>query len=527
MRKREPIDTNRSQVHGHDIYSQEVVGGISPGELLSKMMRREVWTAMVLPGFLLAQSFRADIPRVWDDRVMEELELPLASGLRPRHVSSDYYYRIPERPVWRTYPIYAPGREPAGYFARLQKLDPQPAFDPRQLRTKDDWMRAGRHVFESANTFTAIDFPFTDVRNPEWWTFTQAQTAKDGTLPYYRYVIRERGKVEVTFDSCASCHSRVLPDGNVIFGGPGSLAFARQWAYLIRKGPPAELTAPARSELMLFFGAPWINPDPLAAILSWTNGDLMRQLETIPRGVLPRQGTSLLYPAKIPDLIGIADRRYLDNTGLQQHRSMGDLMRYAAINNFIEEITEYDGFRPSGKLPPPEKLQRSSDADLYALALYLYSIQPPRSPYRRNSDARLGERVFAREGCGACHPAPLYTNNKLTPARGFRVPEQHRSRYAVLDVVVGTDPNLTLTTRRGTGYYRVPSLKGLWYRGPFEHNGSVATLEDWFDPRRLRADYVPTGYRGPSGRRAVPGHEFGLGLEADEKRALIAFLKTL
>ena len=37
-----------------------------------------------------------------------------------------------------------------------------------------------------------------------------------------------------------------------------------------------------------------------------------------------------------------------------------------------------------------------------------------------------------------------------------------------------------------TGYYKVPSLKGLWYRGPLEHNGSVATLEDWFDPRSLR-----------------------------------------
>jgi len=53
-------------------------------------------------------------------------------------------------------------------------------------------------------------------------------------------------------------------------------------------------------------------------------------------------------------------------------------------------------------------------------------------------------------------------------------------------VSVGTDPDLSLKTRRGTGYYKAPSLKGVWYRGPFEHNGSVLTLEDWFDPRRLR-----------------------------------------
>jgi cytochrome c peroxidase len=49
---------------------------------------------------------------------------------------------------------------------------------------------------------------------------------------------------------------------------------------------------------------------------------------------------------------------------------------------------------------------------------------------------------------------------------------------------IGTDPRSALTTRRGTGYYKVPSLKGVWYRGPFEHNGSIATLEDWFDPKK-------------------------------------------
>jgi hypothetical protein len=68
----------------------------------------------------------------------------------------------------------------------------------------------------------------------------------------------------------------------------------------------------------------------------------------------------------------------------------------------------------------------------------------------------------------------------------------------------------------------------LWYRGPLEHNGSVATLEEWFDAARLRTDHVPGGFRGHDGaRRGVPGHEFGLKLGGQEKAALIAFLKTL
>ena len=95
-------------------------------------------------------------------------------------------------------------------------------------------------------------------------------------------------------------------------------------------------------------------------------------------------------------------------------------------------------------------------------------------------------------------------------------------------VKLGTDPNLALKTRKGTGYYKVPSLKGLWYRGLIEHSGSIASLEEWFDRKRLRDDYVPSGWKAPGQKsRAVPGHEFGLDLPAGDKAALIAFLRTL
>ena len=113
----------------------------------------------------------------------------------------------------------------------------------------------------------------------------------------------------------------------------------------------------------------------------------------------------------------------------------------------------------------------------------------------------------------------------LLPVAGYKVDPKKND---VLNIPINTDPNLTLGTRRGTGYYKVPSLKGLWYRGPFEHSGSVATLEDWFDLRRLRDDYVPTGFRGYGvTTRAVKGHEWGLSLTDEERKALIAFLKTL
>ena len=98
------------------------------------------------------------------------------------------------------------------------------------------------------------------------------------------------------------------------------------------------------------------------------------------------------------------------------------------------------------------------------------------------------------------------------PVDGFTPPEEHKRRFAIHERRVGTDPRYALYSRKGTGYYKVPSLKGVWYRGPFEHNGRAATLEEWFDPARLAT---------------TPGHRYGLELKPAERTVLIAFLKTL
>ena len=103
---------------------------------------------------------------------------------------------------------------------------------------------------------------------------------------------------------------------------------------------------------------------------------------------------------------------------------------------------------------------RYSDEQLYALALYLYSLHPPGNPNHASDQTRRGARIFDSQGCASCHPAPLYTNNALTPAAGFRIPEGHLRQYNIVPVVVGTDPEATMATRRGTGYYKVPSLLG-------------------------------------------------------------------
>ena len=49
----------------------------------------------------------------------------------------------------------------------------------------------------------------------------------------------------------------------------------------------------------------------------------------------------------MPDLIGAKDRRYLDRTGLQEHRGIVDLMRYAALNQGADSLASYDGIIPA------------------------------------------------------------------------------------------------------------------------------------------------------------------------------------
>src|SRR5207247_9259389 len=96
-------------------------------------------------------------------------------------------------------------------------------------------------------------------------------------------------------------------------------------------------------------------------------------------------------------------------------------------------------------------------------------------------------------------------------AKVFVPPRVVPVRLDVLPLSVGTDPGLALMTRKGTGYYKVPSLKGVWYRGHYLHDGSIASLEEMFDPGRLQETHVPGGWM-PQGAKTyrIQGHEFGL-----------------
>ena len=479
---------------------------------------------------LAASAFQPEIPKTWTDAAVAALELPLANPkYSPVHISEQTYYRISERTIYKSYPVYHPSREPAGYLEWLKKQQPEIAFDASKLKTRADWVKAGEVVFNAPTSHNPVFFGAASLRDPSFYDATGMPVAKDGTIPFAGWVIRRKGEVELGSMGCNTCHTRVMTDGTVIPGAQGNNPGDRQGAWMLRRAGQAGGAAQVLERVRRFarqFEMPWLQDDPNQRARTMSLDELIAVGQAIPPGVTARSNTSMFVPPQIPDLIGVRERRHLDHTGLVRHESIGDLMRYSSL---VQDMVGLDRYGDSQ--PPPsvaDRRRRYSDQQLYALALYLYSLRPPPNPNRFDALAARGKKIFERERCARCHTPPLYTNNKLAAVDGFEPPADHKQRFDVLDERIGTDPRYALETHKGTGYYKVPSLKGLWYRGPFEHNGSVATLEDWFDSGRLRDDYVPTGYKGAGVEtRAVKGHEFGLNLSSSDRAALIAFLKTL
>lgn len=479
------------------------------------------------------------VPKIWDAGKLSDWATPLAGlNATPGFYSEQEYYAAPVDNL-RTYPMYHPRYEPANYRQSLVDRGPQPLIEPEKLRTKEDWTRAGQRVFDELDTAVmrtadpVVIAYFTDASAIDSHRDASHDVlSKDGIILDYRWVVAEDRTLKVGVSSCSGCHSRLMPDGSVLPGAPCNFDLADSPAarvLLEKLNPPPRSSAGGYFYDM--FGVPWLGDDPHARFTRMSE-DEMKRFDALENGAPPgttfaRFNGSPLFTTRMADLRGVRDRRYLDATATHKNRGPEDIARYGVL----VEFADCGVFGPHRMMPEVNQrlLVRPSDEAMYALGLYIYSLEPAKSPHPFDDLAQRGQRVFEAEGCTECHTPPLYTNNKLVAAPGFEPPGG--AAELGLDVSkrrVGTDPGLALKTRKGTGYYKIPSLRGLWYRGLYEHNGSIANLEDWFNPKRLRDDYEPTGWKGPGVKaRAVPGHKFGLDLPDEEKKALLAFLRTL
>jgi hypothetical protein len=391
-------------------------------------MKRLIWVVLLGTSLGNAQAFRPEIPKVWDDGAVADFQLPLATpDATPRMVSSVYYYRMPERVIYKTYPVYHPSKQPPGYMEWLKQQEPEVVFDPAKLSTKEDWVKAGETVFRypiGTGGTTTIE----DVMDPGWYERMGVPVARDGTVPYFSYVIFRKGQVQFGRNSCAHCHTRVLGDGSVLTGVPGNIPEGKILGFGYRNRRPPDV---ARAINMNNYELPWLQPDPERERMERMSIDEIASAHELhPAGTMARSGSTLFSPVRFPDLIGIKDRRYLDATGLIRHRDIGDLMRYASIaSGAFVELFGKDKIKSDDSLPKPENsFPRFSDCRaIYAIAEYVYSLASPH-PTRNRVDAlsRRRRKGLPARSCGGVHTPPLYTSNKLTPAMASKFPTSIR-----------------------------------------------------------------------------------------------------
>ena len=137
-----------------------------------------------------------------------------------------------------------------------------------------------------------------------------------------------------------------------------------------------------------------------------------------------------------------------------------------------------------------------------AMAVFLWSLGDTLSPLPPSTSA--GAQLFS-EHCSECHAGPDLGGGPVSLA------------------MVGTDPILGRSPERGTGTYRIPSLRGAGSRATLLHDGTVASLAALLDPHRLEATYAG-GAHGPG---PVPGHRFGLDLDEAQRAAIVTYLGAL
>ena len=145
-----------------------------------------------------------------------------------------------------------------------------------------------------------------------------------------------------------------------------------------------------------------------------------------------------------------------------------------------------------------------------ALASYVRTILSGGSPYDRyvagqrnalTSEQQFGLRLFrGKANCAACHAGPNLTD------------EEFHNTGVAWRGGAWTDPG-----RGGRGAFKTPSLREVARVAPYMHDGSLATLEQVVD-----------FYDGGGRQNPLLDPEIRvLGLSAEEKRALHAFLQSL
>lgn len=333
-------------------------------------------------------------------------------------------------------------------------------WDGVRPTTMPAWLELGRRVFFSYPLRPEI-FAEHALAHPEVARAVGLHSASDGGVPGTVAFVDIDGSPRVGI-TCALCHSTV-ESGAIIVGRA-----RRDFDYgAMRLAYHRDTRVP-------------VDADMARRMASWGPG----------RADITEDDDE--DPVAIPDLWGLRALGTLTQAATLRHGELGDDAPLALAIRQETQILHANRERTR----PPRELA-------YALALFLYSLEPPPAAATPTAAAARGAAIF-RSDCETCH----------ADAAGSGPP------IAFADI--GTDPALAAGTSRGTGLYRPAPLLRVAAAAPYLHHGVVASLAELFNPARLRDDYT----RGAHGPGAIAGHLPGTDLAPAQREDLIAYLET-
>jgi len=186
---------------------------------------------------------------------------------------------------------------------------------------------------------------------------------------------------------------------------------------------------------------------------------------------------------------------------------------------------------------------------------YIGSLKAPKYPLPTDQAlAATGAPIYKAQ-CAECHDQEGKRFGTVVPLEEIGT-DRHRldmwtASAATAYIAYGSDYSWRFSKFQKTNGYTSVPLDGIWLTAPYLHNGSVPTLADLLQPVEERPkqfwrgldlfDAVKVGFVSDSNeakRMGTPldvskpgnsnaGHAYGTTLSADDKKALVEYMKTL
>ncbi|MEQ1744761.1 MAG: hypothetical protein ABMA02_05005 [Saprospiraceae bacterium] len=383
------------------------------------------------------------------------------------------------------------------------------------------------------------------------------RTGNSQGIPYMLNVVETAGGVKVAAPACLTCHAEKL-NGQLIVGlGNNTYDYTRDLSATFRasdlavqmrygKGSPEwEAYQPLSrgyQTVATHIRTAVRGPNPadkiFAALAAHRKADDLTWLVE-PQFAVPAE----VVPTDVPAWWLLKKKNALYYNALGR----GDFARLSSASGMLTMTDTAEA--------------RRVDERMVDVIAWIRTLEPPKYPFPVSADLAAQGRILFEEKCSGCHgtygETPDYPN-------------------LVVDLeVVETDPMLALAYQshpeyhtwynsswyaqgphkaemQATAGYIAPPLDGVWATAPYLHNGSVPTVEDllnskqrpayWkrtfdnsdYDPAKLGWHYSVTDKQADKETydTTLPGysnsgHRFGDSLSAEERRAVIEYLKTL